>query len=425
MSSAAKLEVVRNAVDEQVVSILQSDSYGIWQEDNPLRSGDLVAFNNSFLYREGISGTKSVKYLCVRVDRDGVPATPVMVIEPGGINLRFKRIPARQANELPLTGLSEAAEFELKNLGLIIRALIGRIGDDEPAFVGIDKAPGWHTLRYNPKQSEIVKIQSGELSINRIDDINAVWLAISQAVSAGKLDDVEKLAAVFEGKFVELRESAYRPVDIDKVNHAESSILGEVTQRIDYQITEYSVALRSHLKKAGDTESLNELLRIAYNFADGTQELMRLIIGVSDMKPVLSWLTIAAQLRLADRFQSLPFGIIGTAKPSIGKYRAIVAGARNRAFHDIFSFGQPFRVRLTSEAFRAPELRLFRQYASKAPALDYEDRRLVALLEGFTRTSEQTVPLGFWESNLGVMKAVADVTHSLQKALIMLTAGRR
>ena len=112
-----------------------------------------------------------------------------------------------------------------------------------------------------------------------------------------------------------------------------------------YVVENVYVALRSHLARKGDSETFNKILRIAYNFADGTQELLRLVIGVSEMKPVLSWLTIHKQNTLADNFQRLPLVIVGDEKTSIGKYRGVISEARNRAFHDIFSFGQPFRVK--------------------------------------------------------------------------------
>jgi hypothetical protein len=421
MRKVSKAAALRNAVHEQVDNLMASEAFAEWTEATTLKPGDLVAFNNSFLFRDGITFTaKNAKYLCVEVNKEGALTTPPRIIEPGGINLRFKRFPASQTRSLDTAPLPESIEFELKNLGTIVRALIGRIGPDEPAVVDIDKVPNWYTMSYDPSQSDVVRIQSGTISISRIDDINVVWSAIERAISAADLHDETKLASVFESKFRELREMAYRPVDIDKVDPAEPSILAEVVERIDSQINDYKRALRSHLARRANPESFNELLRIAYNFADGTQELLRLIIGISDMKPLISWLTIHAQSKLVDRFQHLPLGIIGSSKPSIGKYRAVVAGARNQAFHDIFAFEQPFRVRLTGDAFRTPELRLFRQYSSKTPALDYEDRKLVTLLEGFTRTAEQTVPLGFWESNLEVMQAVADLARSLWSALLIV-----
>jgi hypothetical protein len=300
----------------------------------------------------------------------------------------------------------------------MVRALVGRIGEDESASVLIDKVPNWRTLSYQPKQSDVVQIYNGTLSINRVDDLDAAWRAISSGLSAGQFEDIDKLSEAFEAKFTELREKAYRPVDVDDINPGGPSILSEIIERIGTQIDGYSQSLEAHLADADDIEASNDILRIAYNFADGTQELMKLVIGISDMKPVVFWLTIKAQSDLADHFGSLPFGIIGKEKPSLNRYRTIISGARNRAFHDIFAVGRPFRARLTGDAFKTPELRLFRQYASKAPALDYEDRKLVELLEGFTRSTERPVPLGFWETNLAVMNAVAEVARALRDGLL-------
>jgi hypothetical protein len=69
---------------------------------------------------------------------------------------------------------------------------------------------------------------------------------------------------------------------------------------------------------------------------------------------------MTAQSDLTDRFAELPFGLVGRAKPSLGQYRELISGARNRAFHDIFAFGCPFQVSLTGDAFKDAELRLFR-----------------------------------------------------------------
>ena len=111
-----------------------------------------------------------------------------------------------------------------------------------------------------------------------------------------------------------------------------------------------------------DAQVLNELLRISYNFADGARALIGLVVGICDLKPLIFWLTIASQFELAERFGELPFALVGKAKPSLDRYGNVISGARNRAFHDLFSFGRPFHVRLTGDAFRAAELRLFQDY---------------------------------------------------------------
>ena len=113
--------------------------------------------------------------------------------------------------------------------------------------------------------------------------------------------------------------------------------------------------------------------------------------------------------------------MVGKDKASLEKYRSLIAGARSRAFHDLFAFGRPFRVPLHPRAFEEASLRLFREHKrANRPALDYKDRELVGLLEGFTRASEQPVPLGFWDKNHGVMEAVEDVARALREALVLV-----
>lgn len=68
---------------------------------------------------------------------------------------------------------------------------------------------------------------------------------------------------------------------------------------------------------------------------------------------------------------------------------------------------------------------MFQEYTKRTAksGLDFEDKELVDLLASFTRVSEQAVPLGFWDKNLDVMKAVADLVRALRDALL-LVAGQ-
>ena len=74
------------------------------------------------------------------------------------------------------------------------------------------------------------------------------------------------------------------------------------------------------------------MLRISYNFADGTKSLLTLVVGLSDLKPVLFWLTVLEQSKLAERFAELPFSIVGKVKPSIDRYRSVIAAAGTARF---------------------------------------------------------------------------------------------
>jgi len=61
--------------------------------------------------------------------------------------------------------------------------------------------------------------------------------------------------------------------------------------------------------------------------------------------------------------------------------------------------------------------------ARSSPALEFRDRELVELLQGFTRPAEQPVPLGFWEKDLAVMRAVEDVAVALHQAPVLVSPG--
>ena len=417
MSSQEQVNRIYRAVCQEVARILGSQTFQAWKEREPLRLGDLIVFNNSFLYRESLTGTtKSKKYLCVTLDSDGEPA--VLQID-GRINSTFKRISVRQVDKYTTRELRSSIAEEMEQLGSIVFSLVGRIGDDQPASVALPNSTGFTALQYEPGQQGVADVRDSAVLVNRLDDIDVVWQAIARNLAELDVGNSDELAECFEKSFGDLREAAGRPIDAEDITADAPSILGEVVAGLRQQVSAYNGALTAHLKDPDDTEALNEVMRIAYNFADGAKELIALVIGLSDIKPLLSWLTINAQCELAERFGNLPFSLVGKAKPSLEKYRSLVAGARNRAFHDLFAFGRPFRVPLKSDAFQAAALHLFREYKRSGPALEYKDRELVDLLQTFTRAAERPVPLGFWEKDLAVMKAVEDVACALHQALIL------
>jgi hypothetical protein len=416
--SPEKINQVHTAVCQAVGRLLASQTFEDWTKREALQVGDLIVFNNSFLYRESLTGTtKSKKYLCVTLDKDAEPA--VLQVD-GRINSTFKRIASRQVDKYRRRELSPSITEELDELGTIVFSLVGRIGEDQPVSVDLPSGTGFAALRYQPGQAEIADLSDSAVLVNRLDDIDVVWQAIARKCGEAGTVNGDQLAECFEKSFGDLREAAGRPIDVEDIAADAPSILSEVVTGVHEQVAAYDIALASHLADPDDIEALNEVLRIAYNFADGAKDLIALVVGLSDIKPLLSWLTINAQCELAERFGELPFALVGKAKPSLEKYRSLVAGARNRAFHDLFAFGRPFRVPLKSDAFQAASLHLFREYKRTGSALEFKDRQLVELLQGFTRAAERPVPLGFWEQDLAVMKAVEQVASALHRALLLV-----
>ena len=418
MASAEQIDRVYICVCQAVGRILGSPMFKDWTKHASLQVGDLIVFNNSFLYRESFIGTtKSKKYLCVTLDKNAEPA--ILQVD-GRINSTFKRIANRQVDKYRRHELRPSIAEGLEELGTIVFSLVGRIGEDQPASVGLPDGTGFATLNYQPGQAQIADINDDAVLINRLDDIDAVWQAVARKCAELDVGNSVELAECFEKSFGDLREAAGRPIDVEDITSDAPSILSEVVTGVHEQVAAYDAALASHLANPDDIEALNEVMRIAYNFADGAKDLIALIVGLSDIKPLLSWLTINAQCELAERFGELPFSLVGKAKPSLEKYRSLVAGARNRAFHDLFAFGRPFRVPLKSDAFQAAALHLFREYKRAGSALEFKDRQLVELLQGFTRAAERPVPLGFWEQDLAVMKAVEQIASALHRALVLV-----
>ena len=424
MPSAEQIDQVFKAVCHQVSGILGSQIFKDWCHKERVAVGDLIVFNNSFLSRRAPMGTsKSKDYLCVTLDPDAEPG--VMRIDGRSsatrINSTFKRIASRKAADYDIGNLRDAVTEEMASLGTIVFSLVGSIGKDERAAVELPANTGLTELRFEPGQQAVAVVENTCVLLNRLDDLDVVWQAVEEALDEQNAVDKEKLAECFEGCFSDLREEAGRPIDVEDIRAEASSILSEVIDGLAEQVAVYCTALGAHKANPGDTEALNEVMRIAYNFADGARDLMTLIVGLSDLKPLLGWLTISAQCELAERFTNLPFSMVGKDKASLEKYRSLIAGARSRAFHDLFAFGRPFRVPLHPRAFEEASLRLFREHKrANRPALDYKDRELVGLLEGFTRASEQPVPLGFWDKNHGVMEAVEDVARALREALVLV-----
>lgn len=94
MSSEQQIDRVYTAVCQAVSYILGSQTFDAWTKSEGLQVGDLIVLNNSFLYREGLTGTtRSKKYLCVTLDSDAEPA--ILELDTGRFNSTFKRISGR------------------------------------------------------------------------------------------------------------------------------------------------------------------------------------------------------------------------------------------------------------------------------------------------------------------------------------------
>ena len=418
----ARLQRAHKAVVDECELLLASDAFDAWKGAETLQVGDVVACNNSFLYREGQSTTKSAYYLGIEVsDGPNFTLPPVVITVTGRINSQFKRLAAKELSKYEIGDLDTALGGQFHGLGPIVFSLAGRIAEPEAAEVPLEKVSRLDRLKYVPGQKSLVEVTGSVIMLGSIADLDGSWAAVQGAVAGIAGIDAGALGEAFEESFHALQEASTRPVDPTDVTDDAPSILSIVLERMEGQVRAFSTALEQHQRSPDDNDVYNELLRVAYNFADGARAFLRLMVGVCDLKPVLFWLTVFEQVELAHRFERLPFSLAGKGKPSLERYRSVIAEARNQAFHDLFAFDHPFRVKLPGDALRSPELRLFREYTKRSdPALNFEDRGLVELFAALTRTPERPVPVGFWRGNEEVMAAVVDTVRALRRALIAI-----
>lgn len=426
VESEVDLGGLAGLVNHELLEIIRATPFREWANQQKLRAGDIALLNNSVLFRDSGSGTlKNSQYTGVRVGDSGkIILPPLIVTTRARVNVDFKRIPSGSINDFDIKALGQSIDLELQRMGMILTALVSRIGDDEPVSVSFKDGSAIQSLCYEPDLPHVAEVHEEILKIGRLDDIDIVWQATRRKLrEAG--ESAESVSEQFEDAFHRLQEEAGRPVTVGDVTEGAPSILGEITASLGRGLAAYDDALAAYLDSPDTTEPYHELLRIAYNFADGAASLLTLAVGTSDLKPLVSWLTLSSQFSLATTFRALPFSIVGKAKPSLRQYQSIIAQTRNRAFHDVFAFGRPFRIKLTGDAFAEPELRLFREYGQRTkPALEYADRELVELLSGFTRVAERAVPVVFWEKNLDVMRAIVQLATKTRDALVAISEAQ-
>src|SRR5712691_3758776 len=110
-----------DSVNGEVEHLLGTTAFRQWADALSFRADDWIVFNNSFLFREGITGTsKNSKYLCVPVEESGTPSLLASVATSSErINARCKVIPARRGGEHAIQSLQVVVAEEVKQLGTI------------------------------------------------------------------------------------------------------------------------------------------------------------------------------------------------------------------------------------------------------------------------------------------------------------------
>jgi hypothetical protein len=427
MSSTPIVESIR----EHVAAVTATDAFVSWLDaEKGLSEGDLVALNNSFVYRDGVKTVKNPAYPCLRIASTGVLDTSTVVIgEPSSFNADFKRFSAK--GSLPqVHELDSAVDQEVAKLGRLVLLLVGAIDDTLTTEVEV-RSGLIKMLRYDPTAQTDVDINAeGVVTLNRLHDPEAVWTGVQErAKAAGLVEDAlpDGLEAPFADAFQRLQAEARSLLRLPNgvPDSLEGTVVERLTNGMNQQLNEYEAALeRSGGDASTDTSAFADVLRIAYSFAGEARNLIDLIVSICDLKPVLLWCTLDAHFALAENFRALPW-TKSKKKPSLDRYAEMIARARNRAFHDLIPFDRSLEVDVAGLSLQTKRLMLFGPYQPRGSGiLEFEDQELLDVLMRFSRAPETSVPLAFWERNASVMRGVVELLQAVGEALMLLQRER-
>jgi hypothetical protein len=299
--------------------------------------------------------------------------------------------------------------------------LIGELHDDLKFEAALDVEGPFSKVVLDPSCSDAVQVRDGAVHIRELIDEEALWQELT-TLAPDQADD--NLAGALAKALAQLREDSYaRLVLPTSQTTSTDTLLDNITTAFEKAVSDYRQSLEDC---GGDSkknpDAFTNLLRIAYNFTSDAVELVKFIVDMSDLKPLILFLTIHSQFKLALTLQSLPTRRMDH-KPSLKLYQGTVSNARSASFHRLFPFSKAIDVDVTGLSFQARRLRLFPEYHLRNKnAVDYEDRELVEAMTRFARPTEYSLAPIFWSQNLMVMEATVQLLHELKEGLLAAQA---
>jgi len=420
------IQHLKTRIERSVKGVIATEVFQNWLKNEKVRDGDLVVLNNSFIYRKPVIKTsKNEQYLCLKV-KDGKPSTTdLFVVKPGDINSDFKLFSGKSQNLPHLTRLDEAAKQEVLRIGSLVFVLIGELRDAE-CTVPVNHS-SVKALKYDPTASHTnTQDTTGggkAIVVNQLTDPEAAWNAIKRALAEQEGNGLSGLETAFAASFEKLREEARKHLTVPKAGTKRPrnsvTLLSHFRTSVSQQRRLYSKAVNKYGEGGTKADAyLREAMRIAYNFGDDAIKVLELLVSVADLKAVLLWSAVEEHFNIAEAFRNLPWTKT-RKKPSLERYREIISGARNRAFHNLLALDRTVEANLEGVQVGVRRLTLFPPYGRRESHIhfEYEDREMVQVLSELTRAPEAAVPLVFWKKNEVVMERFEELLAATEEAL--------
>jgi hypothetical protein len=408
---------------DSIGRLVHHPAFTSWLASGRAQPGDVILVNNSFVFRD-VKTTKADAFLSLTV-RDP-PGEPEIGVASGiSFNTDFKRLAGTSTNLPASLPLSEAIEPELLQLGHLVFLLIGAVEDTEIITSKLNHE-AFQRIVWDPTMPETARVEPDQIVVNRTDDEELVWQSVADHYIITGDTEPEGLREALGVALDHLQDGAIARVRIPTPGESSAAgITDDVVTVLREQRDEYALAVAA-LGNSDPTaaSALNDVLRIAYNFASDATGFLRLIVSICDLKPIVLWGTIAEHYALSEAFRSLPW-LRSHKKASLKNYQQAIADARNSAFHNLFPFRKSLRIQLPETALGTPELQIFSEHTKKGEnQLTYRDKELVDVLVEFTRARDRRLALSFWQRNLDLMDATIHLFERTNDFLKVLAEMR-
>jgi len=411
------IDNIISEIESSVSRLLTQPVFIEWVGEDTLDAGDYVLINDSFVYRT-TSTIKSQKHLVLRADQNGILESRPLIAAGLRFNLDFKHF-GKRVPKPPVFTLEEAASEEVDSLGKLLFILIGEIHDTTVLEETVGYAD-FDTMYWDPSATESVEIADRVIRVRDVHDEARLAEAITGLYEDRGVQIPDGLLTALDIALDQLQDRAVASLVLpSQGTELGRGMTDSIVEVLNEQREQYASVLAS-----STTEELsggiNEILRIAYNFASDATTYLNLIVSICDLKPIVLWGTIAEHIALSEAFKQLPWSRSRT-KPSMKNYTLTISDARNSAFHNLFPFRKSLQLTLPQSALQNAELRIFSEHGKKKEnKLSFQDKELIDLLTEFTRARERRVSTRFWRQNLAVMDATIalfSATNSFLKTL--------
>lgn len=416
--------LIRNlnlSITSNISKLTESPEFKEWLKGENCNNGDYIVINNSVLFRD-VKTKKSWQYLGLNVVSTDPFHFTIKIIkfpEEQRKIANFSRISYRTIDKLEITELDEAIQAELNSLGRLVFILIGEIDTSETFEQNINHAL-FNKIILDSNSDLPLIIQGQTITIKELPDAELLW---EQFVNVYE-HDVSSPSTIpddFVGEFTnalsELKKTSFVKLKIPNPEDLPSNcFLDQIITALRQSMSEYANSLDKCANPNQDRMEYNNILRIAYTFSEEIVRVLRLLISVSDLKPLIFWLTAYEQFQFSFAINNLPWEKLGK-KADLKKYVETVKGARNKAFHNLLQFNQTIDVQMNNIMIRPKKLRLFTEFTSKGNIFEYEDKELIETLIEFTRAGENYVSFDFWRRNLDVMLKTLSLLEGVSSSL--------